>query len=141
VSFGATHAINLSRQDLPAVVRSLTAGRGADYVFVTVGSVPAITAGIGLLRRSGTCVVVGMPAMGIKMNFEALDFADKGQTIIGSKMGSARLPIDVPNLVELYENKRLRLDELVSARYPLDEINEAVAMVKSGSALRNVIVF
>lgn len=141
VSFGATHTINPSRQDLPAVVRSLTAGRGADYVFVTVGSVPAITAGIGLLRRSGTCVVVGMPAMGIKMNFEALDFADKGQTIIGSKMGSARLPIDVPNLVELYENKRLRLDELVSARYPLDEINEAVAMVKSGAALRNVIVF
>jgi Zn-dependent alcohol dehydrogenase len=141
VSFGATHTINPSRQDLPAVVRSLTAGRGADYAFVTVGSVSAITAGVGLLRRSGTCVVVGMPAMGIKMDFEALNFAERGQTIIGSKMGSARLPIDVPNLVELYENKRLRLDELVTARYPLDEINEAVAKVNSGAALRNVIVF
>jgi S-(hydroxymethyl)glutathione dehydrogenase/alcohol dehydrogenase len=139
--FGATHTINSSRQDLAAVVRSLTAGRGADYAFVTVGSVPAITASVGLLRRSGTCVVVGMPAVGVKMNFEALDFADRGQTIIGSKMGSARLQIDVPKLVELYENKRLRLDELVTERYPLDEINEAVAKVNSGSALRNVIMF
>lgn len=141
VEFGASHAINPSRQDLPAVVRTLTAGRGADYVFVTVGSGPAITDGVGLLRCSGTCIVVGMPAVGVKMDIEAVDFAGMGQTVTGSKMGSTRPHIDVPKLVELYDNKRLKLDELVTARYPLDEINEAVAAANNGEALRNVIVF
>jgi len=139
--FGATHTINPSRGDLPAMVRSLTAGRGADYVFVTVGSGPAITSSIRLLRCCGTCVVVGMPAAGVKAEVEALDFADNGQTIIGSKMGSTRLSIDVPKLVELYEQKRLKLDELITAHYPLVEINEAVAAVNNSAALRNVIIF
>ena len=140
--FGATHTINPSRQDLPAVVRSLTAGRGADYVFVTVGSGPAITDGVGLLRRSGTCVVVGMPAVGVKMDIEAVDFAGMGQTITGSKMGSTHACTSMcQNSWSYMKINRLKLDELVTARYPLDEINEAVARVNSGTALRNVIVF
>ncbi len=56
-------------------------------------------------------------------------------------MGSTRLTVDIPNLVELYKHDRLMLDELITARYPLDQINEAIAVVKRGEALRNVIVF
>ena len=56
-------------------------------------------------------------------------------------MGSARIAIDIPNLVALYRQGRLKLDELISGRYPLADINEAIASVKAGDALRNVIVF
>ena len=56
-------------------------------------------------------------------------------------MGSSRIQIDIPMLVDLYQQKRLKLDELITGRYPLEQINEAVADVKAGNALRNVIVF
>lgn len=139
--FGATHIIDPTREDTGAVVRSLTDGRGADYVFVTVGSTKAVEQGVGLLRRAGTLVIVGMPASGQMAEFEPLEFADGSQRILGSKMGSTRLRVDVPKLVEFYEQGRLKLDELVSGTYPLEEINEAIASVKRNEALRNVVVF
>ena len=75
------------------------------------------------------------------MQIEAADFAGNSQRILGSKMGSSRLRLDVPKLVELYEQGRLKLDELITARYPLEEINAAIAAVKRAEALRNMIVF
>ena len=140
-AFGATHIINPTTEDAQEAIFSLTQGRGADYVFITVGSAKAIEQGITFLRRGGTLVVVGMTASGVKMEFEAVDFADSSQRILGSKMGSTRLQVDVPKLVEHYNQGRLKLDELITARYPLHEINEAIAAVKRGEALRNVIVF
>ncbi|GAB4422510.1 MAG: Zn-dependent alcohol dehydrogenase [Anaerolineae bacterium] len=139
--FGATHVINPATDNPKELVRSLTQNRGADYVFVTVGSVRAMEDGLGLLRRGGTLVIVGMSAVGDKLTLEAVDFADAGQHMMGSKMGSTRLQVDVPKLVELYRHGRLKLDELITARYPLEQINEAIAAVKRGEALRNVIVF
>jgi Zn-dependent alcohol dehydrogenase len=140
-SLGATHTVNPTEENPLAAVRSLTQGRGADYVFVTVGSTKAMEQGLTLVRRAGTLVIVGMPAIGAKLQIEAVDFADNSQRILGSKMGSTRLHGDVPKLVELYQQGRLKLDELITARYPLEEINEAIAAVKRGEALRNVIVF
>ena len=140
-SLGATHSINASKEDVVKRVRDLTSGRGADYVFVTVGSGQAMQQGMELLRKSGTIVLVGMPATGVKLSIEAVNFAGDGQRMLGSKMGSTRLRLDVPKLVELYQEGRLKLDELVTRRYPLEEINEAIAAAKRGEALRNVIVF
>ncbi|RMF00243.1 MAG: Zn-dependent alcohol dehydrogenase, partial [Chloroflexi bacterium] len=139
--FGATHAINPLEEDLRDAVKALTHGRGADYVFVTVGSAKAMEQGLSLVRRAGTMVMVGMPASGVKLPVEVADFADNSQRILGSKMGSAQLSLDVPKLVELYQQGRLKLDELITARYPLADINQAIAAVKAGNALRNVIVF
>jgi len=140
-AFGATDGINPAGEDLRARVRALTGGRGADYVFVTVGSVRAMEQGVTLLRRAGTLVLVGMPAVGEQMAIEAVDFADAALRMIGSKMGGARLSIDVPRLVDLYAQKRLKLDELITERYPLERINDAVAAVGRARTLRNVIVF
>jgi Zn-dependent alcohol dehydrogenase len=140
-SFGATHTVNSTEENPLEAVRSLTQGRGADYVFVTVGSIKAMEQGLTLVRKAGTLVIVGMPASGAKLQIEAVDLADNSQHILGSKMGSTRLHLDVPKLVELYRQGRLKLDELITARYPLEEINEAIAAVKRGEALRNVIVF
>jgi Zn-dependent alcohol dehydrogenase len=140
-TLGATHTVNPTEENPLEAVRSLTHGRGADYVFITVGSTRAMEQGLTLLRQAGTLVIVGMPASGAKLQIEAVDFADNSQRILGSKMGSTRLRVDVPKLVELYQQGRLKLDELITARYPLEEINEAIAAVKRGEALRNVIVF
>ncbi len=139
--FGATHGVNPRNDDAVERVRELTGGRGADYVFVTVGSSRAAEQAMDLLRMAGTMVMVGMPPSGEMASFELVNFAGASQVMLGSKMGSTRLAVDVPKLVALYQEGRLKLDELISARYPLADINEAVAAVKRGEALRNVIVF
>lgn len=138
---GATHGINPAEKDTKQTIQALTQGRGADYVFVTVGSVKALEQGLGLLRKAGTLVVVGMPPLGAQMQVEALEFANAGQRILGSKMGKTQLQVDIPKWVELYEQGHLKLDELITARYALEEINEAIEAVNRNEALRNVIVF
>jgi len=82
-----------------------------------------------------------MPASGVTTEFDPTAVASESQRVLGSKMGSTQLQVDVPRLVELYRQGRLKLDELISGRYPLEQINEAIASVKRGEALRNVIVF
>lgn len=139
--FGATVTVEAGREDVAAAVKAATGGRGADWVFVTVGAKSAIEQSFGLMRKNGTSVIVGMPASGVTTSFDPGWFAAFGQRLIGSKMGSARVRIDVPRIVDLYRGGRLKLDELISGRYPLERINEAVAAVERGEALRNVIVF
>ena len=140
-AFGATHGVNPSVEDLAATVRALTGGRGADYVFVTVGAKAAVDGAYGLLAAGGALVLVGMPAVGETSAFEIVTLANDSKRILGSKMGSSNIHDDIPRLVQLYRQGRLKLDELISARYPLSEINEAIASAKGGAALRNVIVF
>lgn len=140
-SFGATDTINPTASDAATAIKALTDGRGADYVFVTVGSAKAMERAIDYVKPTGTLVIVGMPATGATSAFELGNIAGNNQTILGSKMGSTRLQVDVPNLVMLYQQGRLKLDELITNRYPLEEINEAIAEVKRGEALRNVITF
>ena len=139
--FGATHGINASSNDAAEAIRELTHGRGVDYVFMTVGSTKAVEQGISFLRPSGTMVIVGMPAAGAMAEFEPLNIADIAIRIIGSKMGGTRVRVDIPRLVGLYEQGRLKLDELISNRYPIEGINDAIAEVNRGEVLRNIIVF
>jgi Zn-dependent alcohol dehydrogenase len=139
--FGATHAINGSTQNAVEEVLKLTDGRGVDYVFITVGAKPAIEQAFKLLSRGGEAVIVGMPESGVMTEFDPGAFAGYGQRVLGSKMGSARIDIDIPMLVDLYQQKRLKLDELITARYALDDINEAITSVRNGEALRHIIVF
>jgi Zn-dependent alcohol dehydrogenase len=139
--FGATHTINGRVGDVIQQIQLLTNGRGADYVFVTVGSEKAMEQGFSLIRRGGTLVLVGMPGTGVKFLMEADNIVNDNQVIMGSKMGGTQLRIDVPKLVRLYQDGRLKLDELITDRYPLEKINEAILAVKRGDALRNVILF
>ena len=133
--------LNPTREDLTTAVRALTEGRGADYVFVTVGAKAAVEQSLTLLTKGGAAVIVGIPASDVMTAFHPETVAALGHRIMGSKMGSARIQLDVPALVDLYRQGRLKLDELISGRYPLEEINAAIASVKRGEALRNVIVF
>lgn len=139
--FGATHAVDGRAADLVDRVRGLTGGRGADYVFVTVGAKAAFDQAFSLAAPAGAIVLVGMPETGVMTEMDPGTVASLSQRVLGSKMGSSRIQVDIPDLVSLYRQGRLKLDELISGRYRLDEINDAIAAVKRGDALRNVIVF
>ena len=140
-AFGATHAINSANADATADVLAITAGRGGDYVFITVGAKPAFDAAYGMLASGGAAVLVGMPADGVMSQYELVELASRNQRILGSKMGMSHIDADIPRLVALYREGALKLDELITRRYRLEDINEAIADVRRGAALRNVIVF
>jgi S-(hydroxymethyl)glutathione dehydrogenase/alcohol dehydrogenase len=137
--FGATHGFTVA--DAEPAVGELTGGRGLDYVFVTAVAPAALEQGMRLLRRGGTLVLIGLPATGVTVPFDPGAIADGSLRILGSKMGDARPQRDIPVFVDLYRQGRLKLDELISGRWPLDEINDAVASAERGEALRPVIVF
>jgi S-(hydroxymethyl)glutathione dehydrogenase/alcohol dehydrogenase len=141
MEFGATAGVLATTEKPHRAVKKLTGGRGVDYVFVTVGAIAAYQSATSYLASGGTVVAVGMPASGAEMKIEPVMLAATGQNILGSSMGSTVLKRDVPYLVALYEQGRLKLDELITKRYSLDEINEAIADTKAGNARRNVIVF
>ena len=110
-------------------------------MFVTVGAKSAIKQSLEILGRVGTTVIVGMPASEVSAEYDPGDLASKGQSIVGSKMGSSSVSRDIPKLVALYQQGDLKLDELVSQRFSLENINEAIASVKRGAALRYLVVF
>ncbi|CUH98810.1 Zn-dependent alcohol dehydrogenase [Leisingera aquaemixtae] len=139
--FGATHGV-LATEDKPwkAAFQAL-GGRGADAVLVTVGAIPAYEQAPRYLARGGKAVLIGMPHSGAKASYEPVVLAAVGQGLIGSKMGDVVIQRDIPWMVDLYQQGRLKLDELISGRWFLEQINEAIADTKTGSAKRNVIVF
>lgn len=139
--FGATDGI-LATDPAPwDRLAELTGGRMADAVFVTVGAIPAYDAAPKYLARGGGVYMVGMPHAGENMTIEPSNIAALGQSLVGTKMGDVVLARDIPWLVEMYKQGRLKLDELVSGRYALEDINAAIADTKAGAARRNVIVF
>src|SRR5262245_10826827 len=140
-SFGALHTINAAQVDPVMAVKELTSGRGADYVFVTVGSPKAVEQGLNMIRPAGTLVLVGLPARNATVALTVFDSVVDERKVIGSSMGSTRLSVDVPRLIDLYRHGRLKLDELITNRYPLEQINAAIEEMETGGVLRNVIVF
>jgi S-(hydroxymethyl)glutathione dehydrogenase/alcohol dehydrogenase len=140
LEFGATDGV-LASEDKPWRTAKAAMGRGADVVLVTVGAARAYDVAPRYLAGGGKVIMVGMPHSGHASGYEAASFAAMGQSMIGSKMGEAVIRRDIPWMVDLYAQGRLKLDELISRRWRFDEINAAIADTKSGSARRNVIVF
>jgi S-(hydroxymethyl)glutathione dehydrogenase/alcohol dehydrogenase len=139
--FGATHTVNPVNENAMETVRAITAGRGVDFVFVTVGAKAAFNRAFDYITKNGSVVVVGMPPSGVFAEYDPGTLAAWNQKILGSKMGETVVDRDIPALIRLYQSGRLKLDELITGRYPLEKINEAIAAVNDGKALRNVIVF
>ena len=137
--FGATDGV--LADDRPWKAARAILGRGADAVLVTVGAIGAYRTAPRYLATGGRLVMVGMPHSGETMEIEPVIIAALGQSLTGSLMGDTILARDIPWLVDLYAQGRLKLDELVSGRWRLDQINEAIADTRSGAARRNVIVF
>ncbi len=139
--FGATHTVNARDPGAVENVKKITEGLGADYVFITVGNIAAIRQGFDMSGSRGTTVIVGLPQREEKIIFSPFEFITSERSITGASMGSVNIKIDIPRLITLYKADQLKLDELITNRYPLEKINEAIAEVERGEALRNVIMF
>ncbi len=139
--FGATDTV-LASEDKPwRQVRKITAGHMADAVFVTVGAIAAYETAPRYLAAGGRVVAVGMPHSGARAGYEPVILAATGQGVLGTKMGDVVLARDIPWLVDLYQQGRLELDALISGRWALEDINEAIADTRTGAARRNVVMF
>ena len=86
-------------------------------------------------------VMVGLPPVKESLSISPFEFIFSERMLTGSYMGTTRLRVEIPQFVALYQAGRLKLDELITGRYPLEQINEAIESVERGEALRNVILF
>ncbi|MEM9871579.1 MAG: Zn-dependent alcohol dehydrogenase [Pseudomonadota bacterium] len=141
MAFGATHGVLATAKSPWRASYKALGGKGAEAVIVTVGAIPAYEQAPRYLGAGGKAVMVGMPHSGAKTEYEPVILAALGQGMIGSKMGDVVIQRDIPWMVDLYLQGRLQLDSLISGRWSLDQINEAIADTKGGRARRNVIVF
>jgi len=140
-AFGATHAVDASRQDPVAAIRELTAGRGADYAFEAAGRKDSVEQAYTATRRGGTCVVIGIGSKSesASVNLFFLPLLDK--RLVGCWFGGTDVRRDLPRLLEHHRAGRLKLDELVTGTYRLDQVNQAFADLADGVNARGVIRF
>jgi len=135
---GATDAVNPKKGDPVAQVKELTGG-GVDYSFEAIGLKIAAEQAFGMLKNGGTATVIGMIPLGQKVELPGVDFLFE-KKIQGSSMGSNRFRTDMPKYVDMYLNGKLNLDDMVSKRIKLSDINDAFASLEKGEVARQVIV-
>jgi S-(hydroxymethyl)glutathione dehydrogenase/alcohol dehydrogenase len=140
MKLGATHAVNASTEDPVAEVQRLTGGLGADFTFDAIGGASTIVQAYNMARTGGTVTMVGVPPIADTVSLPAQSLVLRPKTLKGCLMGGAAGPALALLLVELYQSGQLRLDEMVSKTYALDEINEAFAALERGENARGVIV-
>ena len=136
--FGATHGIDASKEDPVAAIRDLTGG-GADYTFECVGNVDVIRQGLEALGAGGALTIVGVPKMGSAASF-VVHALYQNKAILGCRYGTARPRKDFAMLAELFLSGRLRIAELVTRHYSLDEAAGAFDDLRRGALARGVFV-
>ena len=139
-SLGATHGIDASQDDPVEAIRDLT-GRGADYSFIAVGVADVINQAWACLAPAGTCVMIGLPPTGATVTFDTGVLQADEKVFRGCKYGSARIRDDFPRMVELYMAGKLKIDELITQKYSLEQANEAFDDLAAGENARGLIVF
>ncbi len=140
-SFGATHIINSqSEKDPVKRIGEITNFRGADFVVVAVAGIEILRQAFSMSARNGMTIVIGHAGREFMTSFDATEFVG-GKMMTGSAMGVTRPRLDIPRLIDLYQNGRLKLDELVSRHYPFSQINTAMEDSSKGDALRNILIF
>ncbi len=138
-TFGATDVVNAADGDPVGQIMEMTGG-GVHYSFEAIGLKATAEQAFAMLRRGGTATVIGMIPVGVKIELMGAAFLQE-KRIQGSFMGSNRFRIDMPRFVDFYLAGKLHLDEMVSKRVGLEDINQAFTDMKAGAVARSVIVF
>ena len=141
MKFGATHSVNASHQDAVERVKEITGGLGVDYAFEVYGSAKTVETAYSMVQKGGTVVVVGIAPVGEKAEISAVSLVRDEKVLKGTYYGSARCHVDMPKMVDHYLAGRLNIDELVTRKYKLEQINEAYEDLEKGGIGRGVIVF
>jgi S-(hydroxymethyl)glutathione dehydrogenase/alcohol dehydrogenase len=136
---GATDTVNAADGDPVARVHELSGG-GVHHAFEAIGLKQTAEQAFRMLRNGGTATVIGMIPVGTMVELHGVDFLFE-KKMQGSNMGSNQFRVDMPRFVEMYLNGQLLLDEMVSARIGLDDINDGFAAMKAGEVARSVIMF
>lgn len=136
---GATHIVDASSHDPVEAIRDMTGG-GVDYSFEAIGLAEVAAQAFDCLTRGGTATIIGMIPVGQKVELDGRSFLSE-KKIQGSSMGSNRFRIDMPRYLEFYRQGRLRLDEMITRRGRLEDVNEAFRAMKAGEAIRSVLTF
>jgi S-(hydroxymethyl)glutathione dehydrogenase/alcohol dehydrogenase len=137
-AFGATDAIDASAGDPVEQVRALTSG-GVDYSFEAIGLKQTAEQCFAMLRPGGLAVVIGMIPLGTKVEIQGAELLSE-KRLTGTNMGSNRFRIDMPTYLRFYLQGRLNLDDLVSRRLRLDQINQGFDALRAAEVARSVIV-
>jgi S-(hydroxymethyl)glutathione dehydrogenase / alcohol dehydrogenase len=138
---GATHTVNAEREDVVEAVKRLTGGRGADHAVIAVGSTHAAQTAWQTLARGGTMVMVGLPPAGEKIQIDPSTLVGPERRLVGSCYGSASVFADFPRMISLYRSGKLKIDQLITRRYGIDEANEAFRALAAGELARGILVF
>jgi S-(hydroxymethyl)glutathione dehydrogenase/alcohol dehydrogenase len=137
---GATDAIDASDGDPVAQVLEATGG-GVHYAFEAIGLNPTVRQAVGMTRKGGAAVMVGVLAIGADVELPGFDIVINEKRILGSLMGSNAFRVDMPRYVDFYLKGQLMLDEMISARRALTDINACFDEMRKGTAARSVVVF
>lgn len=139
--FGATDVVNASETDAVEAVREITDGYGVDYAFEVIGHPETIIQAYDMVRPAGTAVVIGAAHHQAELRLPAQNLIFSEKRLIGSFYGSCAPRVDMPRLLKLYEEGRLKIDELITRTYRLEQVNEAFADLEAGKNARGLIVF
>jgi S-(hydroxymethyl)glutathione dehydrogenase / alcohol dehydrogenase len=140
-SFGMTHFIDPSKVDnvVDAIVQ-LTDG-GADFSFECIGNTQTMRQALECCHKGwGQSVIIGVAEAGAEIATRPFQLVT-GRRWLGSAFGGARGRTDVPKIVDWYMDKKIRIDELITHRLPLERINEGFELMKRGESIRSVVVF
>jgi len=137
--FGATDVVNAKEKDAVGEVLAMTSG-GVHYSFEAIGLKTTTEQAFQMLRKGGTATIIGMIPVGTKIELHGPDFLFE-RKIQGSNMGSNRFRVDMPRFVDFYLNGKLHLDDMISGRIKLKDVNDAMNALKKGEVARSVIVF
>jgi len=135
---GATHAINSKRIEVIPEIKKLTNGRGVDYSMESSGVKEAMELAFRAIQDKGTAVIAGNLKLGETISIDPFELI-KGKKIIGTWGGETVPDKDIPAYVELFLSKKLKLNDLITNVYELDEINSALDELEQGKVIRTVI--
>jgi S-(hydroxymethyl)glutathione dehydrogenase/alcohol dehydrogenase len=139
--FGATHLLNAAKEDPLKRVMEITHGIGADYAFEVIGKAETTLTAYNLIRRGGTLVVVGLSDLETKLTLPLYEIPLMEKSILGSNYGSGDARADLITLLESYKSGRIHFEQLVTNRYPLEEINTGFEDLEAGRNVRGMIIF
>jgi len=138
-TLGATDTLDAGTVDPVPAVLEMTKG-GVHYAFEAIGTKSTAEQAFAMLRPGGTATIIGMVPFGVKIELHSHDFL-RDRKLQGTSMGSNRFRVDMPRLLSLWRQGRLKLDYLISGRLRLDQINEGFAALKSAAPVRQLIDF
>lgn len=137
--FGATDGVDAREGDPVQAVLDLTGGRGVDYAFEAIGRPETITQAFDMLAKAGTAVAIGIAPRETPIQVHPQNLVYGERRLIGSMYGSTRPRADFARFIDLYLAGKLKLDQLITREWKLDEINEAFRAMNSGEVARGII--